>query len=153
MKPDDEMDDTKAEMRTLMSGYLDGELDADEQARFRRYVGENPDFRRELDEMETLVSAASQMEAETLPDDVWDTFLDNVYHRLERRTGWTLLILGVAALAGLGVYWFAVAPWASIEMKILAALPVGGLFILFGSVLRERLFMLKTDKYSRNVKR
>ena len=153
MKPDDEMDDTKAEMRTLMSGYLDGELDADEQARFRRYVEENPDFRRELDEMETLVSAASQMEAETLPDDVWDTFLDNVYHRLERRTGWTLLILGVAALAGLGVYWFAVAPWASIEMKILAALPVGGLFILFGSVLRERLFMLKTDKYSRNVKR
>ena len=153
MKPDDEMDDTKAEMRTLMSGYLDGELDADEQARFRRYVEENPDFRRELDEMETLVSAASQMEAETLPDDVWDTFLDNVYHRLERRTGWTLLILGVAALAGLGVYWIAVAPWASIEMKLLAALPVGGLFILFGSVLRERLFMLKTDKYSRNVKR
>ena len=153
MKPDDEMDDTKAEMRTLMSGYLDGELDADEEARFQRYVEENPDFRRELDEMETLISAASEMKAETLPDDVWDTFLDNVYHRLERRTGWTLLILGVAALAGLGVYWFAVAPWASLEMKILAALPVGGLFILFGSVLRERLFMLKTDKYSRDVKR
>ena len=103
--------------------------------------------------METLVSAASEMETETLPDDVWDTFLENVYHRLERRTGWTLLILGAASLAGLGIYGFVVAPWASLEMKILAALPLGGLFILFGSVLRERLFMLKTDKYSRNVKR
>ena len=153
MEPDDEMDDTKAEMRTLMSGYLDGELDADEEARFQHYVAENPDFRRELDEMETLISAASEMKAETLPDDVWDTFLDNVYNRLERRTGWTLLILGAAALAGLGVYWFVIVPWASFEMKILAALPIGGLFILFGSVLRERLFILKTDKYSRDVKR
>ncbi len=153
MEPDDEMDETKAEMRTLMSGYLDGELDPEEQARFLRYVEERPDFKRELQEMETLVSAASEMETETLPDDVWDTFLENVYHRLERRTGWTLLILGAASLAGLGVYGFVVAPWASLEMKILAALPLGGLFILFGSVLRERLFMLKTDKYSRNVKR
>ncbi len=153
MEPDDEMDETKAEMRTLMSGYLDGELDADEQTRFRRYVEENPNFRRELQEMETLVSAASEMETETLPDEVWDTFLENVYHRLERRAGWTLLILGAASLAGLGIYGFVVAPWASLEMKILAALPLGGLFILFGSVLRERMFMLKTDKYSRNVKR
>ena len=153
MEPDDEMDETKAEMRTLMSGYIDGELDADEQARFRRYVEENPDFKRELQEMETLVGAASEMEAETLPDDVWDTFLENVYHRLERRAGWTLLILGIASLAGVGVYAFAVAPWAPLEIKILAALPLGGLFILFGSVLRERLFILKTDRYSRDVKR
>ena len=153
MESENEMDETKAEMRTLMSGYLDGELDADEQTRFLRYVEENPDFKRELEEMETLVGAASKMEAETLPDEVWDTFLENVYHRLERRTGWMLLILGAASLAGLAVYSFVVAPWASIEMKVLAALPVGGLLILFGSVLRERIFMLKTDKYSRNIKR
>ena len=142
MEPDDEMDETKAEMRTLMSGYLDGELDADEQARFQRYVEENPDFKRELQEMEMLVGAASEMEAETLPDDVWDTFLENVYNRLERRTGWTLLILGVALLSSLGLYFFVVVPWASLEIKILAALPISGLFVLFGSVLRERLFML-----------
>lgn len=153
MEPDDDMDEAKAEMRTLMSGYLDGELEPDEQTRFELYIEEHSEFRRELEEMEMLVSAASDMEAETLPDDVWDTFLENVYNRLERRTGWTLLILGVASLAGLGLYWFVVAPWASLEMKIFAALPVGGLFILFGSVLRERLFMLKTDKYSRDVKR
>ena len=153
MEPGDEMDEMKDEMRTLISGYLDGELDPDEQARFERYVEGHPDFKRELEEMETLVSAAFEMEAETLPDDVWDTFLDNVYHRLERRAGWILLILGAALLAGLGVYSFIVAPWASLEMKILAALPLGGLFILFGSVLRERLFMLKTDKYSRGVRR
>ena len=153
MEPDDEMDETKDEMRTLMSGYLDGELDPDEQARFERYVEEHADFGRELEEMETLVSAASEMKAETLPDDLSDTFLDHVYYRLERRTGWIVLILGAASLAGLGLYCFVVVPWASLEMKILAALPLAGLFILFGSVLRERLFMLKTDKYSRDVKR
>ena len=153
METGDEMDETKDEMRTLMSGYLDDELASDERTRFERYLEEHPDFRRELEEMEALVGAVSEMQAETLPDEIWDTFLDNVYNRLERRSGWTVFILGIALLAGLGLYWFAVAPWASLGVKVLAALPIGGLLVLFGSVLRERLFMLKTDKYSRDVKR
>lgn len=51
------------------------------------------------------------------------------------------------------MYCFALAPWASLGVKVLAALPLGGLLILFGSVLRERLFISKTDRYSRDVKR
>ena len=150
MEPDN---DTKNEMRTLMTGYLDGELEPDEKARFEQYVEQHPEFKSEFKEMELLVGAASELEAETLPDEVWDTFLEDVYNRLERRTGWTLLILGATLLAFLGVYGFIVIPWATTQVKLLAAIPLAGLFILFGSVLRERLFILKTDKYSRDVKR
>ncbi len=150
MEPDN---DTKDEMRTLMTGYLDGELEPDEKARFEHYIEQHPEFKSEFKEMELLVDAASELEAETLPDEVWDTFLEDVYNRLERRTGWTLLILGATLLAFLGVYGFIVIPWATTQVKLLAAIPLAGLFILFGSVLRERLFILKTDKYSRDVKR
>lgn len=146
-------DDTRDEMRTLMSGYLDGELEPHERARFDRYLESNPDFRAEVADMGQLVDAATGLSVEPLPDEIWDTFLDNVYHRLERRTGWTLLIIGIALVATLALYWFAVSPWASSTTKVIAALPVGGLVVLFGSVLRERLFMLKTDRYSRDVKR
>lgn len=87
METGDEMDKTKDEMRMLMSGYLDDELEPDERTRFERYLEEHSDFKRELEEMEVLVGAVSEMRPEPLPDEVWDTFLDNVYNRLERRTG------------------------------------------------------------------
>lgn len=153
METNDEMDKTRDEMRTLMSGYLDDELAPDERTRFERYLEEHPDFKRELEEMEKLVGAVSEMRPESLPDEIWDTFLDDVYNRLERRTGWTIFIVGIALLAGFGAYWFALAPWASPGVKVLAALPLGGLLLLFGSVLRERLYISKTDRYSRDVKR
>ena len=147
------MDNTHEEMRTLMSGYLDDELDAEERKRFERYVSEHPEFKSELEEMKSLTEAASEMNIEPVPDEIWDTFLDDVYRRLERRTGWTILISGVALLVGLGAYWFALAPWASPTVKVIAALPLSGLGLLFVSVLRERMFIIKTDKYSRDVRR
>lgn len=147
------MDDTREEMRTLMSGYLDNELEPEERARFEAYLEAHPDFMEELDRMRQLVDAASDLCVEALPDEVWDTFLDNVYNRLERRAGWTAFLLGVAIVAGVAAYWFVVTPLASPTMKVVAALPLGGLVVLFGSVLRERLFVLKTDRYSRDVKR
>ena len=153
MGPDSDMDSTREEMRTLMSGYLDHELEPDEVARFEAYLEAHADFREELDRMGQLVDAASDLGVESLPDEVWDTFLDGVYNRLERRTGWMAFLLGVALLSGAGVYWFVVSPWASPTMKAVAALPLAGLGVLFGSVLRERLFVLKTDRYSRDVKR
>ena len=147
------MDEIREEMHTLMSGYLDDELDAEERARFERYVSETPDFKNELEDMTALTEAATGLSVEPLPDEVWDTFLDNVYYRLERRTGWIIFLLGAAILAGAGIYWFIVMLGVSPTIKVIAALPLCGLGVLFASVLRERLFMLKTDKYSRDIKR
>ena len=67
------MDDTREEMRTLISGYLDDELETDERVRFEAYLEVHPDFREELDRMGQLVDAASDLCVEELPDEVWDT--------------------------------------------------------------------------------
>lgn len=84
---------------------------------------------------------------------MWETFLDNVYNRVERRTGWVILILGSLIPALIGIYAFIVQPWTSTLQKILIAAPTIGLSILFISVLRQRLYVAKTDRYSRDVKR
>jgi hypothetical protein len=76
-----------------------------------------------------------------------------VYNRLERRVGWTLTITGAAAALLVALYFLVVIPWAPAAVKLAVELLLVGLAVLFVSVLRQRLFMLKTDRYSRDIKR
>lgn len=149
----DEKDEAREAMRAMISGYLDGELEPDERARFDRYREQHPEFQREIDEMRSVVEAADAFEPAPLPDEEWDAFLDNVYNRLERRTGWTLTIIGAVALLMIALYFVVVIPWAPGYVKLGVELALLGLGILFISVLRQRLFMMKTDRYSRDIKR
>ncbi len=140
-------------LQALMSGYLDEELDEADRRHLELHLESCAECRREFDGLRGLVEAADSLHVETLPEDVWDEFLENVYNRTERRLGWALLILGIAALSSLVVYFLVVVPWASPLVKGVVALPVAGLLILFVSVLRQRLHVLKTDRYSRDVRR
>lgn len=146
MKQDD---DTRA----LISGYLDDELSAEQRAEVERRLGEDDAFREEFDKMKRIVSAASGLHVEDPPEEVWDTFLDGVYNRVERRTGWLVFIVGLVLLTAFGVYRFIVEPWGPALVKVLIATVVIGLAVLFISVLRQRLHAAKTDRYSKEVHR
>ena len=140
------------EHEALISGYLDGELDAAEKAKVERLLEEDDAFRREFQYMKQLVTATSQLGIESPPEEVWDTFLDGVYNRVERQTGWVLLISGVAILALIALYWFVAADWGSPLLKMVLGGAAAGLFILFVSVLRQRLRVARTDRYNKEVK-
>lgn len=139
--------------QALMSGLLDGELGPDESAELEGHLAACGACKAEFDTMKRLVSATSALRVEAPPDEVWDTFLEGVYNRLERRTGWIVFILGVVALALVAAYFFVVEPWGNALAKVLVAAPLIGLAVLFVSVLRQRLFVAKTDRYSKEVKR
>jgi len=111
-------------------------------------------LQRELDTMRMLFCGTSAaFGAEDLPEEQWDAFLENVYNRLERKTGWVVFVFGVLALTLFGSYVFVMEPWTSALVKLLLATPVVGFAILFVSVLRQRLENLKTDRYSREIHR
>jgi anti-sigma factor RsiW len=149
-----DMSDTQAEFEVLLSGYLDGELDGEQRARFEALLEERPSRREEVESMRQLFVGTSALFAEARPpEEAWDTFLDDVYNRAERRVGWIVLVFGVIALALFGLYHFFTEPWGSALLKTLIATPVAGLSIVFVSVLRNRLHTLKTDRYSREVHR
>lgn len=147
------MNESCEEMQALMSGHLDGELGPEEKRALRAHVEGCAVCREEFDSLKVLVSATSELGVEAPPEEVWDTFLDNVYNRIERRTGWWILFVGLAGLTCFGAYLFWAQPWASALTKVLVATVFTGLLILFISVLRQRLFVAKTDRYSRDVKR
>lgn len=148
------MNDTQDEFEVLLSGYLDGELDDVQRARFEMLVDELPSRRQEVESMRKLMVGTTALFAEARPpEEVWDTFLDDVYNRAERRFGWIVLVLGAAALSIFGMYHFVTEPWGSALLKTLVATPCIGLAILFVSILRNRLHTLRTDRYEREVHR
>ncbi|MBI3849344.1 MAG: hypothetical protein HY298_03480 [Verrucomicrobia bacterium] len=137
--------------RRLMTGALDGELSADEQAEFQQMLAASPERQTEWNEHRKLKEVTMQLKFANPPEEVWDRYWINVYNRIERRAAWILVSLGamvVLFFAGFKAVESLLAdaqmPWL-VKGGILALL-AGGV-ILFVSVLREKLFTRKTDKY------
>ena len=148
------MSRTDEEFRVLISGYLDNELSPEVRAELEAHLEECPKCQRELDSMKRLFwGTSAAFAADDLPQETWDEFLDNVYNRLERKTGWVVFVFGVLGLALFGAYVFVMEPWTSAVFKLMVATPVAGLAILFVSVLRQRLENLKTDRYTKEIHR
>jgi len=140
--------------RVMISGYLDGELDPEERGDLEAHLSVCPLCQRELDEMRRIFwGTTSAFAAQEVPDATWDDFLDNVYNRLERGTGWAVFLIGAVCLVLFGIYVFIREPWTNALVKVLFATPVAGLAILFISVLRQRLENVRTDRYTKEVHR
>lgn len=146
MQPDDR-DDREA----LISGYLDGELTPEQAAEFERCLERSPEFRAELERMRNLVDVTTGLRFEHPPEHVWDTFLEKVYNRVERRVGWLVFIMGMLVLTGYGLYHYFMDAWATPYVKLIVAAPVSGLAILLISVWRQRIAIAKSDRYSRDI--
>jgi len=154
------MKDEHEELRSLIAGYIDGELTGEERARLQAHLALCRSCREELEAHERLKEVTDRMKLITPPKETWERYWDDIYNRLERRFGWIMLSLGAIILLGYGLY--------SLLLKVLPdfwtnpdiALPVKigtivlglGLTVMFVSVLRERLFTRKDDPY-KEVKR
>ncbi|MCC6144836.1 MAG: zf-HC2 domain-containing protein [Candidatus Hydrogenedentes bacterium] len=140
--------------QVLMSGYLDGELDEVSEKELEEHTLQCSACRREFESMKRLVQGTTRaLVIEEPPAEVWDAFLDSVYNRMERKIGWVLLCFGAFAVAGVALWEFIYYPWAPLLVKFMFAVPAGGASVLFVSVLRQRLRILRTDRYTREVHR
>ena len=140
--------------RVLLSGLLDGELDEEQQSELDEHLETCSGCSRELDSLRCIfIGTAEAFGADDLSEETWDTFLDSVYNRMERNTGWAVLLVGLLCLTLFGTYSFVAEPWGSALIKTLVATPIVGLIVLFVSVLRQRLESIKTDRYTREVHR
>jgi len=142
-----------AELEILLMGYLDGELDEEQRRRVEAALDRDEDLRRELSDMRQL----KRLTAAAAPDDRTDSELDHfwgaVYNRTERRVAWVLLLGGaLILLAGLLLLFFRNGNFA-LGLRISGGCALAGFLLLLWSVLRERLRILRHDRYSREVHR
>jgi len=91
------------------------------------------------------------------PDEAGEKYWSRVYNRLERGLGWILISIGAMILLFYGgfkaVESLVKDPTVAILLKVAILVLLAGLIILFVSVIRERIFTYKKDKYAKEVKR
>ncbi len=138
-------------MKELISSYFDGELDADRKKLVEDHIRTCSECKREFDEMARFEEVMGRMELKKPPEEAWKVYWSSVYNRMERRVGWILFSVGAIIILFFAGYHLLkgiiedVGTPLVLKVGILAVL--GGLAVLFVSVLRERIFVNKRERY------
>jgi predicted anti-sigma-YlaC factor YlaD len=139
--------------KPLLMGYLDEELTGLEALRVERHLQGCGNCSRELQEFRKLKEVTDDMRVIVPEDKYWDQYWSNVYNRLERKIGWILLSMGSIVLLAYAIYTlgetFIFGKHIPLLVRVGVIALVGGLCTLLISVLRERWFISKSDKYER----
>jgi len=144
------------EYKKLLVGYLDGELKNKERELIENHLKKCPECQEELKEFKKLRGVMMSMKYQKPGDEVWENYWKSIYNRLERGISWILTSIGAAVLLFYGgfklVENFIKNPEIALLLKIGILVLLAGLVILFVSILRERIFTYKYDKY-KEIKR
>ena len=142
--------------KDLMMGYLDGELSPEQRSRFEKHLAGCPECAGELEQFRKLKAITDEVNLVEPEDRIWQDYWGVVYNRIERGLGWIIFsVAGIMLVIYGGLKTIEqIVKDPSVEMvcKVALIALVVGLAILFVSVLRERLFFWKRDRY-RDVRR
>lgn len=147
----------KEKFHLLLMAAIDGELSAEETPQFEKYVREYPECHAEWQKYLKLKEITQTMQFTKPAPELWDHYWADIYHRLERGLGWIVFSIGCVILLTYGGFKAVEAIIADrtlewiVKVGIIAV--IGGLMMLFVSVLREKIFMARTDKYQKEVQR
>jgi len=140
----------------LMMAYLDDELDCEQKKVFEEHLASCPVCRGELEEFKRLNRITDEMKLVEPEERIWRQYWSGVYNRIERGVGWILFSISAILLLIYGgfkaIEELIKDPTVDIILKAALLALIAGLAILFVSVLRERLYFWKKDRY-KNVRR
>ncbi len=140
-----------SDLHVLLMGYLDGELGPDDVRRVEEALAADPALRAELAEMRAVARLMDGLGVDEKSDAALKLFWGGVYNRLERRTGWFLLLGGFFGLVALLAGIFFASSTTPLGVKVAVAALGLGSAVLLGSVWREQARAARHDRYSREV--
>lgn len=142
--------------KDLMMAYLDSELDDAQNKMLQEHLAQCPKCSKELEEFKSLKSMTDNITLSEPEDQIWQRYWDNVYNRLERGMGWMLMSAAGICLAVFGgfkaIESIVTDPSVSLFLKVALLVLILGLSILLISIMRERLYFWKNDRY-RHIRR
>ena len=140
----------------LKNKYFEGNLSPEEKKELARIINKDEKTAKELKDMGKLKEVIEMLEPIN-PDKDWEEYWSCLYNRLERGIGWIIFSIGaILTFTFLGFQFIKGLirdPQIVLYAKVGFIALIFGLAILFISVLRERITLCKTDKYSKEVKR
>ncbi len=143
--------------KNLLMGFMDDELSKKDKESLGIHLKGCPECREELKEFNKIKGVMKNMKYKEPPDEAWQRYWSKIYNRLERGLGWILTSIGAMILLFYGGYKAVESlikdPALAVFLKVAILVLIAGIVILFVSVLRERIFTFKKDKYAKEVKR
>ncbi len=137
--------------KDLMMAYLDDELNQEQRRAFEEHLASCPDCARDMKEFRKLKQMTDCVAFVEPEDRIWEQYWNNVYNRIERGVGWVLFSVAAIALLIYGGFRLIEGiiedATVGVLMKIGLLALLGGLAILFVSVLRERVYFWSKDRY------
>jgi hypothetical protein len=139
-----------------MMGYLDDELQSEDREKFQEHLAGCADCKKELQEFKDLKQITDDVTLCEPEDELWERYWHNVYNRVERGLGWIVFSVAAIMLLIYGGFKFIEEvikdPAVGLICKIGLIGIIVGTAILLVSIVRERLFIRKRDRY-KDVKR
>lgn len=135
----------------LLSGYVDGELGPEDQARVDAHLQQDETARQEVERLRKLKTLTGALRLKDPPAEEWEIFWTSVYNRTERSLGWILLAIGVAVVGGWSGLQLleALLKTEALPLVVRAGVMIGlgGLLLLVVSVVRERIHKRSRTRY------
>lgn len=135
----------------LAMAYVDGEIAAEERARFEQRLAREPQLAREVTELRALELVARRAAPPEPMDHEWTRLARSRSQRSLWLAGWLALLAGLLGLLGWSLWCLECSDWP-LAPKILLPLALAGAAVLLGAAVRARRRTMRYDPY-RNVQR
>jgi hypothetical protein len=141
----------------LTEMYLEEQLNEIEKNELFELLEKDTLLKEEFNEQIRIKEVLNKMRMKNPSNEVWDNYWLSIYNRTERKIAWIFFLAGALILVAFGAYNFVEEflikdDTTPLLIKWGVALLIVGLLILFVSIIREKLFTYKNDKY-REVQR
>ena len=137
--------------RQLMMAALDDELASGEREELDRLLAGEPELRSEWDRLHEVKEVTDAMSLRRPPEETWEQYFESVYNRAERGFAWILLSMGAIVMTGWGLWVGLEELWGAADLPMYVKIAIYamllGLAVLLLSVIREKLFVRRTDPY------
>lgn len=135
----------------LIEKYLSGELNEKERKEFELLTETNPELKKEVNEQLRVKEVLRNMKMKNPEKEVWDSYWISVYNKVERGIAWIAISIGAIILLS---YSAIVAIQNLLSDNTLPSIVKYGIFVLVSgfvilsvSLVREKIFKQKHDKY------
>ena len=138
-------------IRQMMMASIDGEISSADEAKLKCILLEDPKRAEEYEQLKNLKIMTSQTHLKEPAPELWDNFNSRVFTKIERGIGWILFTIGALVLLFYGA-WAALSdlltdPELAWWLKSAIVAAVAGAIILFVSLIRERIYLNKHERY------